>query len=72
MSQPLKINTFDQFIDFIENSNLTEKQIIQLIQETLFVFFLNDYKKTELIELLKDYWSKYGHLKQRPLFIGVE
>jgi hypothetical protein len=48
---------------------MPEKQIIQLIQDTLFVYFLNDYKKTEIIELLKDYWSKYGRLKQRPLFI---
>jgi hypothetical protein len=32
----------------------------------------NNFKKTELITLLKDYWQKWKDAPEKPIFLGIE
>jgi hydroxylamine reductase (hybrid-cluster protein) len=70
-----KIDTFEQLIVFIENTNLTQQQIETLVNKTINVIVLTeigkDYSKTELIRDLKEFWGTYGNKSttERPIFL---
>ena len=70
-----KIDTFEDLIFFIENTNLKQQQIETLIQKTINVWVIIDFgkefNKTELIKNLKDFWSEWGNKSktERPLFL---
>ncbi len=66
----MRINSFDEFIDFIEKSDLTQKQIDSLVGQSLFVWYVKEYhSKSEMINVLKDFWAEWGNVKEKPLFI---
>jgi len=69
-----KIDTFEQLIDFIENTNLTQQQIETLVHKTINVIVLSEigksYCKSELISDLREFWSKWGNKTERPLFLN--
>ena len=69
----IQINNFDELIDFIENHDLTHKQISELVNVTLKTILINDYEtKTEIVDALKNFWKQYGHTKERPVFIDLD
>ncbi len=68
----VRINGFDELIEYLNTSDLNAEQTNQLIQATCKVFFIQQKTKTQLIEALKVYWSKYGHMIERPIFGDIE
>lgn len=69
-----KIDTFEDLIFFIKNTELKQQQIETLIQKTINVWVIIDFdkefNKTELIKDLKEFWSEWGNKPktERPLF----
>jgi len=70
-----KIDTFEDLIFLIENTELEQQQIESLVQKTLNVLIINEwgkeFNKTELIKRLKDFWNKWGNkpLVDRPFLL---
>lgn len=70
-----KIDTFEDLIFFIENTNLKQQQIETLIQKTINVWVIIDFdkefNKKELIKDLKEFWNEYGNKPktERPFFL---
>ena len=68
----LKIDTFDELIEFLKTNELTSKETNDIINQALKCFFIDERPKDEMIEGLIKYWSKWKHTKTRPLFIGYK
>lgn len=72
-----KIDTFEDLIFFIENTNLKQQQIETLIQKTINVWVIIDFdkefNKKELIKDLKEFWSEWSNKPktERPLFLDL-
>lgn len=67
------VNNFDELITFIRESNLSQKQINELLNHTIHSFYLKDFNsKEELIESLTKFLEKWKNIKERPIFIDVE
>lgn len=70
-----KIDTFEDLILFIENTELKQQQIETLILKSINVILITEigrsYSKTELIKDLKEFWSKWGNkpVSERPIFL---
>lgn len=70
-----KIDTFEQFIYFIENNNLKQHQIEALVHKTINVIVFTEiskkFSKPELIKDLKVYWNKWSEKpkNQRPFML---
>ena len=70
-----KINTFEDFVFFIEKTDLKQQQIETLIQQTINVMVLTpfetEFNKTELITNLKEFWNKWGNKPktERPFLL---
>jgi hypothetical protein len=69
----IEINTFDELIDFIENSNLSLEEYDTIISNTLSVFIdIKELTKQNLIMELKAFWSKYKNQLEKPLFLNEQ
>lgn len=59
-----KIDTFEDLIYFIENTNLKQQQIETLVFKTMNVMLITEIgkscNKSELIKDLKEFWNKWG------------
>ena len=42
-----------------------------MLNKTLFIYFVKDYTKDEAIKILINFWHKWGHTRERPLFIDA-
>jgi hypothetical protein len=67
------VSNFDELITFIRECDLNQKQINEVINNTIHSFYLKDFNsKDELIESLIIFWEKWKDIKERPIFIDVD
>jgi len=66
------INTFEDLIEFLKSNDLTPKETNDLINMALKCFFIDERPKDEMIEALITYWTKWKHVKERPIFIDID
>jgi hypothetical protein len=69
-SNKININSFDELLIFFRNENTTIAQIQEVCNMGLIIFFVQEHTDKEaLINIIIDYWEKWKHTKERPLFI---
>lgn len=67
------VKNFDELITYIRESDLSQKQINELLNHTLHSFYLKDFNsKDDLIESLIIFWEKWKDIKERPIFIDAD
>jgi sulfatase maturation enzyme AslB (radical SAM superfamily) len=67
------VKNFDELITFIREFDLNQKQINEVINNTIHSFYLKDFNsKDELIESLIIFWEKWKDIKERPIFIDYD
>jgi|TARA_B110000093_G_scaffold160813_1_gene181581 hypothetical protein len=69
----LKIDSFDELLEFISNNDLTNNQLNSVIFNTLNVMSIKEigenYTKKALLKDLEKFWSEYSHKECLPLFL---
>lgn len=68
----IEINNYEDLRYFILNNELTTKQIDEVVKQTLGVFIIDKYSKSELILKLDEFYINYIKDKlniERPLFL---
>ena len=68
----IEINNYEDLRYFILNNELTTKQIDEAVKQTLGVFIIDKYSKSELILKLDEFYINYIKDKlniERPLFL---
>jgi hypothetical protein len=68
----IRIDTFADLIEFLKTNDLTSKETNDIINRALKCFFIDDRPKDEMIEALITYWTKWKHVKERPIFIDFD
>jgi hypothetical protein len=68
----VRIDTFDELIEFLKTNDLTPTQANEIINKALKCFFIDDRPKNEMIEALIIHWAKWKHTKERPIFIDFD
>ncbi len=70
MNNQISINSFNELIKFIENNEVSNKDIAEIILKTMRVFIFFENKENLILEL-KEYWNLYKDkpLNERPLFL---
>ena len=67
----ITIESFEELIAFIRDSDISKEGIERLVSRTLFVWFIEDYNtKEEMIHDLVEFWDEYGDQPFKPLFIN--
>jgi len=74
MQKKMTIKNIDQLSDYILNNELTGKQLSQIIEKTLFVYYevhreLDQDQKENIVKALRLMYKKYPSVRNRPLFI---
>ena len=67
----MKINNFGELIIYIQDNDLSKKQLNKILFPTLSVFVVKDYSKNELIERLKEYYCEWHDTRPRPIFLDA-
>jgi hypothetical protein len=67
----IEINNIDDLLDFILQTKLNEKEVNEVINNTLKVIVFGEYEKKELAKLVKEFYNKYSSLEERPLFLDL-
>jgi len=66
----ITITTYYQLIEFIRANKLNVEQSKKLIEPCLNVLIILDYETTEdLIKLATDFWNKWKHTIEKPIFM---
>lgn len=72
MSKEFRISTGEELIHLMETENLNSKQICEILQRAL-ILFADETKPPEvLIQEFREYWERFKHTKERPLFLGLD
>lgn len=69
----IRINTFEELINFIENNNLSAEQLNTLIIKALQLWCDKEQltlPKLEFTNKLKEYWKLYRGNLEKPLFLS--
>lgn len=64
-----QINTFKELINFIEKTELSPEQLQHILSQSIRVYRSDYTDKTQIVKELKEYWKKYSHIQDRPLFL---
>jgi hypothetical protein len=64
-----RISTFEELIYYFKQPEVEFSDIDKITREALKVYFIEKHPKEEAIQLLIDFWAKWGHTKEKPLFI---
>ena len=56
---------------FILNNDLSKNDIHELIKTTLKVWISKEYNKTDLVNMIEDFYYKYPNVQGRPLFLDI-
>lgn len=66
----IKINNINDLVNLIEKNELSDNQLIEVVEKSLNVF-VNPLTTKCLLTAIKDFWNKYGNLplSERPLFL---
>jgi hypothetical protein len=68
----VRIDTFDELIEFLKTNDLTPNQANEIINKALKCFFIDDRPKNEMIQALIIHWNKWKHTTERPIFIDYD
>lgn len=60
-----------EFIDLIEDRNLSSKQICEVLFIGFKIFADEGLTPDVLIKEIEQYWIKYGNVKDRPIFLNT-
>ena len=72
MSREFNISTGKELIGLMETQNLNSKQIYEILKKTL-ILFADETKPPEiLIQEFREYWERFKHTRERPLFLGLD
>lgn len=64
-----RISTFEELIHYFKQPEVEFSNIDKITREALKVYFIEKHPKEEAIQLLIAFWAKWGHTKEKPLFI---
>jgi hypothetical protein len=70
----MKIETFETFYAWLDTNydKLTDEQYIQIVQNCISVFESEKPTDKEIgLKRIKEFWNKYGHLEETPLFLDI-
>lgn len=65
------ITNINELKDFILNNDLSKNDIQELLKTTLKVWISEEYNKTDLVNMIEDFYYKYPNVQGRPLFLDV-
>lgn len=65
------ITNINELKDFILNNDLSKNDIQELLRATLNVWISNEYSKTDLANMIEDFYYKYPNVQDRPLFLNI-
>jgi hypothetical protein len=68
----IRIDTFDDLIQFLKANDLTPSEVNEIVNRALKCFVIGDRSKDEMIESLIVYWAKWKHTDCRPIFIDYD
>jgi hypothetical protein len=68
----MTINNFNELIRYFNRPEIEFKHIQEICTAGLCVIFVEDHTKERAIELLIEYWSKWGKVREKPIFIDVD
>lgn len=72
MNKEFRISTGEELIQLMETQNLNSTQICEILYKAL-ILFADETKPPEvLIQEFKEYWERFKHTKERPLFLGLD
>jgi hypothetical protein len=66
-----KINSIEELKQFLLNNDLSKNDIQELLKTTLKVWVSEEYNKTDLANMIEDFYYKYPNVQGRPLFPDV-
>lgn len=66
-----KINSIEELKQFLLNNDLSKNDIQELLKTTLKVWISEEYNKTDLANMIEDFYYKYPNVQGRPLFLDV-
>lgn len=66
------INNFTELIKYFNRPEIEFKQIKEICCQGMCVIFVEEYTKERAIELLIEYWSKWGKVREKPIFIDAD
>jgi hypothetical protein len=64
-----KINTFEEMIAYFKQPEVEFSEIDRVTREALKIHFIDKHPKEEAIQLLVDFWAKWGDKPEKPIFI---
>lgn len=64
-----RISTFEELIHYFKQPEVEFSHIDKITREALKVYFIEKHPKEKAIQLLIVFWAKWGHSKEKPLFI---
>ncbi|RTY64804.1 MULTISPECIES: hypothetical protein [unclassified Flavobacterium] len=67
----MTIANIQELKDFILNNELSKNDINEILRATLKVWICKEYNKTELVNIIEDFYYKYPNVQDRPLFLDV-
>ncbi len=65
------IANIQELKDFILKNDLNKKDIQELTKTTLKVWVSKEYNKTDLVNMIEDFYYKYPNVQGRPLFLDI-
>lgn len=73
MEQSIKmvIANINELKDFLLNNDLSKNDIQELLKTTLKVWVSEEYNKTDLANMIEDFYYKYPNVQGRPLFLDI-
>jgi hypothetical protein len=72
MNKEFKISTGEELINLMETEDLNSKQICEILQRAL-ILFADETKPPEVLtKEFREYWERFKHTKERPLFLGLD
>ena len=66
------INNFTELIKYFSQPEIEFKHISEICCQSMCIIFLDEHTKERAIELLIEYWNKWGQVKERPIFIDFD
>ena len=68
----MRINNFNELIDFIKNEDVSINDINKLTQVTIGGILVTSRTRVEAIANILNYWKKYSDTKEKPIFIDLD
>ena len=65
------IQNFEELIDFIENNDISIREISRLCKATIDLYIVCYSDKTEVVKDLKTFWIEWGDKAERPVFLNA-